>query len=188
MKTLKRVYTLRYQVLLTHAACLMQYTIAGSVDAISDESVQADFCTDDDESHLLIHVDTPFQTEFGSSVSSTVAVTGSTVIPSSLVSSIASSTGTASNLLCTNSSNTIVPGPISYRGTSSFGSGHGLPKDIAQSPCFPPAQPIITRYPSIMFSNVSRCFNSAWYKIFRWLEYSVEKDTCFVILAGCLDQ
>ena len=106
-------------------------------------------------------------------------MTGSTVIPSGLVSSIASSTGTASTMLCTNSSNTVVPGPISYRGTSSSGSGHGLSKGIAQSPYFPPAQPIKTRYPSTMFSNVSRCFSPAWYKSFQWLEYLVEKDACF---------
>ena len=93
-----------------------------------------------------------------------------------VVSSIASST----NLLCTDSSNTTtVPKPISYRGNFSSGSGHGSPKDIAQSPCFSPAQPIKTRYPSTMFSNVSRCFNPAWFKSFQWLEYSVEKDACF---------
>ena len=163
----------------TPSPCCTPHAIYDSSGSIDAESVQAGFCTDDDDSHLLIDVDAPFQTEFGSSISSTVAVTGSTVIPSSLVSSIASSTGTASNMLCTNSSNTVLPGPISYRGTSSSGSGHGLPKDIAQSPCFPPAQPIKTRYPSTMFSNVSRCFSPAWYKSFQWLEYSVEKDACF---------
>ena len=30
-----------------------------------------------------------------------------------------------------------------------------------------------------MFSNVSRCFNPAWFKSFQWLEYSVEKDACY---------
>ena len=71
----------------------------------SDESVQAGFSTDDDNSYLLIPADcTPFQSKPYRSISSTIAVAGSTVIPSSLVSSIAS-TGTAakaSDLLCTN--------------------------------------------------------------------------------------
>ena len=152
-----------------------------SDDAISsNESVQAGFSTDDDNSHLLILADRiPFQSELSRSISSTVAVAGSTVIPSSLVSSIASATGTAataSNFLCTNTTSLE---PISYRCTPSSGSCNCLPKDIAESPCFPPLQPSKTRYPSTMISNVSRCFNPAWYKSFQWLEYSVEKDACF---------
>ena len=97
----------------------------------------------------------------------------STDSSSSVVSSIA-------NLLCTDSSNTTtVSKPISYRGSFSAGSGHGSLRDITRSPCFPPAQPIKTRCPSTMFSNVSRYFNPAWFKSFQWLEYSVEKDACF---------
>ena len=110
------------------------------MDAISsDESVQVGFCTDDDDSHLLIPANrTPFQSQLSKSISSTVAVVGSTVIPSNLVSSIASATGTVtktSDLLCTNTTSLE---PISYRCTPSSGSCNGLPKDISQSPCFPP--------------------------------------------------
>ena len=69
---------------------------------------------------------------------------------SSAVSSITSLT----NMVCTDSSNTsytTVPKPISYKGNSSSGSCHDSPKDIAQLPCFPPAQPVETQYPSTMF-------------------------------------
>ena len=129
-----------------------------------NESVQAGFFADDDDSHRLVHAVTPIQ-------------------PGSLIdslSSVASSITSSTNLVRTDSSNTTtVPKPISYRDNSSSGSGHGSPKDIAQSPCFPPVQPIKTRYPSTMFSNVSRCFNPAWFKSFQWLEYSVEKDACY---------
>ena len=139
-----------------------------------DESVHAGFYTDDDNSQS-VHADISIQPE-RSSLTAGVGARGLADSLSSAVSSITSST----NLVCTDSSNTTtVPKPVSYRGNSSSGSGHGSPKDISQSPCFPPVQPIKTRYPSTMFSNVPRCFNPAWFKSFQWLEYSVEKDACF---------
>jgi len=55
----------------------------------------------------------------------------------------------------------------------------GLPKDIAQSLSFPPALPVIAKYPSTTFSKASRCFNAAWYKWFNWLEYSIGKDAFY---------
>ena len=145
----------------TSPCCTPVVIYNSSDDAISsDKSVQAGFSTDDDNSHLLIPADrAPFQPKLSRSISSTVAVAGSTVIPSSLVSNIAS-TGTAvkaSDLLCTNATSLE---PISYRCIPSSGSCNGLPKDIAQSPCFPPVVPNKTRYLSTMFSNVSRCFKS----------------------------
>ena len=122
-----------------------------------------------------MHADTPILSEC-STISSTAGVPGLTASSSSVVSSTTSPT----NLVYTDSSNTtIVAKPMSCISNSSSGSDHGSPKDITQSLCFPPTQPIKTRYPSTMFSNVSRCFNPAWFKSFQWLEYLVEKDACF---------
>ena len=121
-----------------------------------DESVQAGIFADDDNSYCLVHAVTPIQPECSSSICLTAGVGDLIDISSSIASSITSST----NLVCTDSSNTTtVPKPISYRGNSSSGSSHGSPKDIAQSPCFTPVQPINTQYSSTMFSNISRCFN-----------------------------
>ena len=54
-----------------------------------------------------------------------------------------------------------------------------LPKDIAESVDSLPAQPVKSKYPFTMFSRVPRCFNAAWYKQHKWLEYSVERDACY---------
>ena len=108
--------------------------------------------------HVDSIVDTPLQSACSSSISSTPGLTTGL---GSIVCSIASST----DLLCgTRSSSTAVLKPISCKGNSSAGLGHGSPIDIAQSPCFHPAQPIKSRYPSTTFSNVSRYFNPAWFK------------------------
>ena len=102
-----------------------------------------------------MHTNTSIQPEC-SSTSLTADVDGLADSSSSAVSSITSCS--SNNLVCTDSSNTsTVPKPISYGGNSFSGSGHGSPKDIAQSPCFLPAQPIKTRYLSTTFSNVPRC-------------------------------
>ena len=136
---------------------------------------------DDDDSHLFVHATrpTPIPTEC-SSIFSTAGVALPSTDSLSSIATIASSIASSTSLLYTDSSNTtMVSKPISYSSNFSSGSGHGSPRDIARSPCFPPAQPIKARYPSTMFSNISRCFNPAWFKSYQWLEYSVEKDACF---------
>lgn len=42
-----------------------------------------------------------------------------------------------------------------------------------------PAQPHIVSPPKTMFGKQSRSFQTKWYSDWSWLEYSVEKDSCF---------
>ena len=54
------------------------------------------------------------------------------------------------------------------------------PADVAQSPAFPPVQPVYVQFPKIMvFGNRSRSFNPAWYGNYEWLVYSVSLNACF---------
>ena len=109
----------------------------------SDDESTGLFANDDNNQHA-----TPIPSECSSVFSTAGVALPSTDSSSSVVSSIA-------NLLCTDSSNTTtVSKAISYRGSFSAGSGHGSLRDITRSPYFLPAQPIKTRYPSTMFSNV----------------------------------
>ena len=50
------------------------------------------------------------------------------------------------------------------------------PNDIAQTAAFPPAQPANIRFPTTIISGKARSFNSVWYGMHKWLEYSVESD------------
>ena len=91
----------------TPSPCCTPVAIYSSSD---NESVQAGFFADDDDSHRLVHAVTPIQP--GSLIDSLSSVAAS---------SITSST----NLVRTDSSNTTtVPKPVSYRENSSSGSGH----------------------------------------------------------------
>ena len=53
------------------------------------------------------------------------------------------------------------------------------PADIAQSPAFPPVQPVNVQFPKTVFGNRSRSFNPAWYGNYEWLEYSLRLNACF---------
>lgn len=50
-----------------------------------------------------------------------------------------------------------------------------IPADIASGPHQLPVQPVIS-FPSGTFGSKKRAFNSEWYKLYPWLEYSQEKD------------
>ena len=53
-----------------------------------------------------------------------------------------------------------------------------FPSDIAQGPLQSPVQPRM-KFPSTTVGNKKRSFNSDWYKNYKWLEYSVQKDAAF---------
>ena len=131
----------------TPSPCCTPIVIYSSDD---DESVQVEVLacnfTDNDDSHDSMHAGTQFA--HSTSVSFTSA-TGLRTAPGSSVCSVASST----DLLCSSSSmtSTVLNEPISSLSSGAISSvelGNGLPKDIAQAPCFLPAQPIKSRYPS----------------------------------------
>ena len=54
------------------------------------------------------------------------------------------------------------------------------PTDIAQSPAFPPVQPVNIQFPKTAFGNRTRSFNPGWYGSYEWLDYSVRLNACFV--------
>ena len=53
------------------------------------------------------------------------------------------------------------------------------PDDIAVSPEQVPVQPGNIVFPVTYFSGKGRSFNPAWFRLYRWLEYSVKLDACF---------
>ena len=50
-----------------------------------------------------------------------------------------------------------------------------VPADIAAVPEHPPVQPTML-FPTTLFGNKQRSFNSDWYSQYRWLEHSRERD------------
>ena len=53
-----------------------------------------------------------------------------------------------------------------------------FPSDVAQGLLQSPVQPLIN-FPSTTVGNKKRSFNSDWYKKYKWLEYSIQKDAAF---------
>ena len=53
-----------------------------------------------------------------------------------------------------------------------------FPTDIAQGPLQSPVQPCMN-FPATTLGSKRRSFNSEWYKKYKWLEYSAEKDSAF---------
>lgn len=51
--------------------------------------------------------------------------------------------------------------------------------DISKSRADSPVQPILKMFPKTEQGNRKRGFNVAWYKDFKWLEYSISKDSVF---------
>ena len=54
-----------------------------------------------------------------------------------------------------------------------------LPSDIAMDKVHKPVQPDGIAFPSRMFGTAKRSFQSSWFHIFPWLEYSVERDSVY---------
>ena len=54
-----------------------------------------------------------------------------------------------------------------------------LSRDIAKDKSDRPVQPEGITFPSKMYGTVKRSFQSSWYQIFPWIEYSVERDCVF---------
>ena len=79
---------------------------------------------------------------------------------------------------------TFSPTVIVTRGRD-LGDGEGavrpltFPSDIAQSTNDVPAQTMLSRYPSTIFGDKTRSFQSSWFQSHPWLEYSVERDSCY---------
>ena len=81
----------------------------------------------------------------------------------SLISS--SSDATSTNNLSSNN-------PLSINSSS---NNNGLSRSMNE----PPSQPLLTIYP---LNKDKRCFRSQWFSQFRWLEYSIEKDSAYCYL------
>ena len=56
-----------------------------------------------------------------------------------------------------------------------------VPDDIASMPAFPPVQPVNIKYPATLISGKARSFNPALYKVYPWLEYSIQRDVTAVV-------
>ena len=54
-----------------------------------------------------------------------------------------------------------------------------LPNDIAMDKVHKPVQPDGITFLSRMFGTAKRSFQSSWFHIFPWLEYSVERDSVY---------
>ena len=61
-----------------------------------------------------------------------------------------------------------------------------VPDDIASMPAFPPVQPVNIKYPATLISGKARSFNPAWYKVYPWLEYSIQRVHVTVTAVICL--
>ena len=62
--------------------------------------------------------------------------------------------------------------------TSSITVSSCIINDIASTVSSIPCQPLI-KFPVTFFLDKARSFNSDWYKLYSWLECSVQKDVAF---------
>ncbi|KAL3210437.1 hypothetical protein MRX96_052178 [Rhipicephalus microplus] len=56
---------------------------------------------------------------------------------------------------------------------------HAGQLDISKFKTEQPTQPILNPFPSKKYGKLSRSFNSNWYRLFPWLEYSAQADAAF---------
>ncbi|KAL3204486.1 hypothetical protein MRX96_011495 [Rhipicephalus microplus] len=56
---------------------------------------------------------------------------------------------------------------------------HAGQLDISKFKTEQPTQPILNPFPSKKYGKLSRSFNSNWYHLFPWLEYSAQADAAF---------
>ncbi|KAL1439207.1 hypothetical protein MTO96_001303 [Rhipicephalus appendiculatus] len=56
---------------------------------------------------------------------------------------------------------------------------HAGQLDISKFKTEKPTQPILNPFPSKKYGKLSRSFNSDWYRLFPWLEYSAQADAAF---------
>ncbi|KAL1466491.1 hypothetical protein MTO96_042696, partial [Rhipicephalus appendiculatus] len=56
---------------------------------------------------------------------------------------------------------------------------HAGQLDISKFKTEKPTQPILNPFPSKKYGKLSRSFNSDWYRLFPWLEYSAQADEAF---------
>ena len=70
-------------------------------------------------------------------------------------------------------------GNFSYFTRFLYSSLNAIPDDIAVSPQHSPVQPVSIVFPVSSFSGKERSFNPAWFRSYKWLEYSVKCNACF---------
>ncbi|KAH8026349.1 hypothetical protein HPB51_020333 [Rhipicephalus microplus] len=58
---------------------------------------------------------------------------------------------------------------------------HAGQLDISKFKTEQPTQPILNPFPSMKYGKLSRSFNSNWYRLFPWLEYSAQADAAFCL-------
>ena len=54
-----------------------------------------------------------------------------------------------------------------------------FPTDIAQSTADEPSQPLLAHFPTTIIGGKARSCQASWLRTHPWLEYSVEKDSCY---------
>ena len=64
------------------------------------------------------------------------------------------------------------------KSVASVSATEQTPSDIAPNAGHPPCQPLI-RFPTTDITGKQRSFNAQWYKLYDWIEYSVQKDAVF---------
>ena len=85
-------------------------------------------------------------------------------------------TTVSTSLPCTSSTTTTV---TETQSTSSLHQSSSLPADIAKDKVDKPVQPQGITFPSRMFSSTKRSFQSTWYTLYPWIEYSVQRDSVY---------
>ena len=66
----------------------------------------------------------------------------------------------------------------SSSGTSGS-SSRSIPDDRVSSPECLPVQPVDIQFQITYFSSKARSFNPDWFRLYPWLEYSVQKDAAY---------
>ena len=90
--------------------------------------------------------------------------------------STASSTGPV--LVSTSASSSCLSSSSHLPSSSNLPSS-SVPSDIAKHKADKPVQPEGIIYPSRMFGSTKRSFQSSWYTLYPWLEYSVQNDSVY---------
>ncbi|KAL3231834.1 hypothetical protein MRX96_023260 [Rhipicephalus microplus] len=65
--------------------------------------------------------------------------------------------------------------------TSDVDVDHAGQLDISKFKTEQPTQPILNPFPSKKYGKLSRSFNSNWYRLSPWLEYSAQADAAFLL-------
>ena len=97
----------------------------------------------------------------------TIDVTGNSIT--------ASATGDGATSLVNYTPTIVLPSEPSQRQENDT----RFPSDIAQSTADEPSQPLLAHFPTTIIGGKARSYQAFWFRSHPWLEYSVEKDSCY---------